>query len=195
MKRIAAAYSTIPWTNAGTGPCLNTALDALPEEDRRGLVQLAGRAAWARRAPRRAARARSRSRAARPSSRSRPRSTASIAATPKRVPSTRSYASGVPPRWTWPRIVMRDSKPVRSSISARACTAMPPSRTWPNASVAPPNSVTDVAVLRRRALGDDDDRERARRSSWRWRMRSQTSSMSNGRSGTRITSAPPAIPE
>src|SRR3954465_9510174 len=39
MKRMAAAYSTIPWTNAGTGPCLNTARKLLPEEDRRRLVQ------------------------------------------------------------------------------------------------------------------------------------------------------------
>ena len=30
--------------------------------------------------------------------------------------------------------------------------------------------------------------------SWRWVMWSQTSSMSNGRSGTRMTSAPPAMP-
>src|SRR3954447_959413 len=39
MNRMAAAYSTIPWTNAGTGPCLNTARKLLPEEDRRRLVQ------------------------------------------------------------------------------------------------------------------------------------------------------------
>src|SRR3954464_14442474 len=39
MKRMAAAYSTIPWTNAGTGPCLNTSRKLLPEEHRRGLVQ------------------------------------------------------------------------------------------------------------------------------------------------------------
>src|SRR5215216_3378805 len=32
MKRIAAAYSISPWTNAGTGPCLNTA-ETLSEED------------------------------------------------------------------------------------------------------------------------------------------------------------------
>ena len=35
--------------------------------------------------------------------------TASAAATPKRVASTRSNAVGVPPRWTWPRIVIRVS--------------------------------------------------------------------------------------
>src|SRR4051794_17394952 len=39
MNRMAAAYSTIPWTNAGTGPCLNTAWTLLPEEHRRGLVE------------------------------------------------------------------------------------------------------------------------------------------------------------
>src|SRR3954449_2555360 len=39
MNRMAAAYSTIPWTNAGTGPCLNTAWTPLPAEHGRGLVQ------------------------------------------------------------------------------------------------------------------------------------------------------------
>ena len=90
---------------------------------------------------------------------------------------------------------MRDSKPVRSSISRSSCDgdAAEPhvaERVRPAAELG-----LDLAVLRRRALGDDDDRERVRRCSWRWRRRSQTSSMSNGRSGTRITSAPPAIPE
>src|SRR3954454_3101735 len=38
MNRIAARYSMIPCTNAGTGPCLNTG-GTLPEEDRRGLEE------------------------------------------------------------------------------------------------------------------------------------------------------------
>ena len=54
---------------------------------------------------------------------------------------------------------MRVSKPVRSSISFSSVTAMPPRRTWPNASVCCVLG-DDVAVLGRRALGDDDDRER-----------------------------------
>ena len=58
----------------------------------------------------------------------RPSSTASIARTPKRVASTRSYAVGVPPRWTWPRIVMRVSNPVRASISRSSATPIPPRR-------------------------------------------------------------------
>ena len=59
------------------------------------------------------------------------RATASVAATPKRVASTRSKATGVPPRWTWPRIVVRVSMPVRFSSSAATTWAMPPRRRWP----------------------------------------------------------------
>ena len=55
--------------------------------------------------------------------------TASTAAMPKRVARMRSYAVGVPPRRTWPRIVTRVSKPVRFSISSASVLAMPPSRT------------------------------------------------------------------
>ena len=89
---------------------------------------------------------------------------------------------------------MRDSYPVRSSISCSSMMPIPPRRTWPNASVVLVLG-EQVAVLGRGALGDDDDRERAaalRGGGW---MCSQTSSMSNGRSGIRITSAPPAMPE
>ena len=53
---------------------------------------------------------------------------------PKRVARTRSYAVGVPPRSTWPRIVTRVSKPVRRSISSATTLLMPPRRTWPNSS-------------------------------------------------------------
>ena len=51
-----------------------------------------------------------------------------------------------------------------------------------------------AAVLARGALGDDDDRERRARSRGGAGGASHTSSMSNGRSGIRITSAPPAMP-
>ena len=69
---------------------------------------------------------------------------------------------------------------------------MPPSRWWPNASVPAcwlqtwpslgiaPSETTTIENVRPRA--------------WRRRTWSHTCSMSNGRSGTRITSAPPAIP-
>ena len=89
---------------------------------------------------------------------------------------------------------MRDSKPVRSSIAFSSATAMPPSRTWPNASVAPPNSETMSPSLgvAPSATTTIENVEPAR---WRRWISEQTSSMSNGRSGTRITSAPPAIPE
>ena len=55
-----------------------------------------------------------------------------MAATPNRVASTRSNAVGVPPRWTWPRIVTRVSKPVRCSISSASMLPIPPRRAWPN---------------------------------------------------------------
>ena len=51
--------------------------------------------------------------------------TAATAATPKRVASTRSKAVGVPPRWMWPRVVTRASKPVRRSISSASQVADP----------------------------------------------------------------------
>ena len=88
---------------------------------------------------------------------------------------------------------MRDSKPVRCSISRSSSTAMPPRRAWPNASVPPcwlqtspsfgvaPSATTTI--------------ENVAPLDWRRTSRSQTSSRSNGRSGTRITSAPPAMPE
>jgi hypothetical protein len=57
-----------------------------------------------------------------------------MAAMPKRVARMRSKAVGVPPRWTWPRIVTRVSNPVRSSMSRATRLPMPPSRTWPKAS-------------------------------------------------------------
>ena len=71
---------------------------------------------------------------------------------------------------------------------------MPPSRTWPKASVPPPNSdwtSPSFGVAPSATTTIENEWPFL----WRLRTRSQTSSMSNGRSGTRITSAPPAIPE
>ena len=88
---------------------------------------------------------------------------------------------------------MRASNPVRCSISRSSWIAMPPSRTCPNESVVSnsdcsppsfgvaPSATTTIEKLRPWA--------------WRRRSRSHTSSMSNGRSGTSTTSAPPARPE
>ena len=88
---------------------------------------------------------------------------------------------------------MRASKPVRCSISRSSWIAIPPSRTWPNASVVsnsdsswPSSGVAPSATT---------TIEKLRPCAWRRRSRSQTSSMSNGRSGTSTTSAPPARPE
>ena len=80
-----------------------------------------------------------------------------MAATPKRVDSTRSNAVGVPPRCTWPSITTRVSNPVRSPISRAMTSAIPPRRTWPNWSY---DLLLDVerAGDRLGALGDDDDR-------------------------------------
>ena len=44
-----------------------------------------------------------------------PACAASAALTPNRVASTRSYAVGVPPRWTWPSTVTRTSLLIRFS--------------------------------------------------------------------------------
>ena len=121
-------------------------------------------------------------------------------AAPRRSPRRRSASrargrrrSGVPPRCTWPRIVMRDSNPVRSSISRSSWIAMPPSRTCPNASLVS-NSDSSSPSLGV-APSATTTIEKLRPCAWRRRRRSQTSSMSNGRSGTSTTSAPPAMPE
>ena len=80
-----------------------------------------------------------------------------MAATPNRVDSTRSNAVGVPPRWTWPSSTTRVSNPVRRPISSATMSPMPPRRTWPNWSTLRSPTSSD-ALLRHRALGDDDDR-------------------------------------
>ena len=87
-----------------------------------------------------------------------PRCAASTACQPKRVASTRSYAVGVPPRWTWPRMTGRASLPRRCSSSTASRLPIPAKRSWPYWSI--------VALLVRHralggvgALGDADDRE------------------------------------
>ncbi len=77
---------------------------------------------------------------------------------PKRVASTRSYAVGVPPRSTCPRIVTRVSNPVRRSISGARSLLIPPRRTWPNSSASADWSAI-VPSTGTRAFGDDHDRE------------------------------------
>ena len=54
--------------------------------------------------------------------------------------------------------------------------------------------VVDSVPARGVAPSDTTTIENVRPLAWRRRMWPQTSSMSNGRSGTRITSPPPAIP-
>ena len=128
-----------------------------------------------------------------------PSCTASTAATPKRVARTRSKADGVPPRWMWPRMVTRASKPVRRSISSASQAPIPPRRAWPNWSTRCPRAWPRRADS---ASGpsagtapsatttiDENWPPRCRRCS-----RSHTASTSKGTSGTRISAAPPAIP-
>src|SRR4051812_13166677 len=121
------------------------------------------------------------------------RATMSAAWTPKRVASTRSNAVGVPPRWMWPSTVERVSKPVAFSINSAICCPIPPSRMWPNSSSfslifdSPAASLAPSATT---TMEKFTSRVLCRRV-----MCSQTRSISMGRSGMRITSAPPAMPE
>ncbi|CAM5292879.1 hypothetical protein SVIOM74S_10103 [Streptomyces violarus] len=57
-----------------------------------------------------------------------------MACSPKRVASQRSKALGVPPRWMWPRTVVRASLPVRFSISLASHSPTPESRACPKES-------------------------------------------------------------
>ena len=77
--------------------------------------------------------------------------------TPYRVDSTRSYAVGVPPRWTWPSCTTRASKPVRSPIASAMRVATPPSTHVPEL-VVRFRLHLERAGLRLGTLGDDDDR-------------------------------------
>ena len=122
-----------------------------------------------------------------------PSCAASIAATPKRVASTRSNAVGVPPRWMWPR-----TDGAGLEAGPLLDLALEPLADAAEADVAElvRLALGDLhrALRGHRALGDDDDREEPPRA-WRRRISRQTSSMSNGCSGIRITSPPPASPE
>ena len=71
---------------------------------------------------------------------------------------------------------------------------MPPRRTWPNSSTSPLCTAI-VPSRRHRALGDHHDREARHRRRGDAASGAHTPSMSNGCSGTRTTSAPPAMPE
>ena len=153
-----------------------------------------GRAASARAAPPRARPRRSRCRAAPTITPKRPAATASSAATPKRVASTRSKAIGRAAALHVAEDRDAGLEAGARSISPSSVTPMPPRRAWPNASVAVSARVSQRALARRRALGDDDDREAAARARGGGAGARTTSSMSNGRSGTRIASAPPAMP-
>ena len=96
--------------------------------------------------------------AGRPCFPSRPSAAASAAAMPKRVASTRSNAVGVPPRWTWPRIVTRVSNPVRPSISEASSVddATEPLVTEPVHSRT--RACSSVPSAGHRAFGDHHDR-------------------------------------
>ncbi len=70
---------------------------------------------------------------------------------------------------------------------------MPPRRTWPNSSCSLLCSVSVPS----RGTAPSATTTIEKLAPWRWRcsMRAHTSAMSNGTSGTRTTSAPPAMPE
>ena len=70
---------------------------------------------------------------------------------------------------------------------------MPPRRSWPNASL-PALWVLSPLPSAGVAPSETTTIEKVRPLSWRRSSDSQTASMSNGRSGTRIASAPPASP-
>ena len=86
----------------------------------------------------------------------------------------------------------RDSNPVRFSISSATTLPMPPRRTWPNWSTSPDvrASVPSLGVAPSATTTIEAKRPF---SCLRLRL-SDTSSMSKGSSGMRISAAPPAIP-
>lgn len=85
-----------------------------------------------------------------------PSRTASTACRPKRVASQRSKALGVPPRWTWPRTVVRASWPVRLYLGGEPFAD--PREPGVAEGVARTVLEHRVAVLGHRPLGDDHDR-------------------------------------
>ena len=92
-----------------------------------------------------------------------------------------------------PSTVARASKPVRCSISRSSRWPIPPRRAWPNSSAAP--STVSIVPSLGTAPSATTTIEKKRPREWRRRISRTTSSMSKGRSGIRITSAPPARPE
>ena len=126
--------------------------------------------------------------------RSRPSCTASIASSPKRVARIRSNAVGVPPRRTWPR--MRDARLVAGALPrSRVCSgaADPAEAHVPELVDAGALDGEARALTGSRPSATTTIEKLAPRACRCW-SRSQTSSMSNGVSGTRMTSAPPASP-
>ena len=121
-----------------------------------------------------------------------PSCTASMAAMPNRVASTRSKAVGVPPRCTWPRIVTRDSNPVRLLDLARE-QVRDPAEALVTVDVDLAFGDRDRPGLWDRPFGDDDDRGPAP-DLMAVDETAQIESMSKGSSGMMISAAPPAMP-
>ena len=115
---------------------------------------------------------------------------------PKRVASTRSCAVGEPPRWMWPSIVTRVSKPVRRSISrrergadaAQAGVAERVDRRCDATRATRRSSNVSGVALATTTI------EKSLPLAWRCSISSQQRSTVSGSSGIRITSAPPAMP-
>src|SRR5215208_1111247 len=159
MNRMAAAYSTIPWTNAGTGPCLNTAWTLLPEEHGRGLVQA------------RVEQLRLRQRLVErdeldlgPAQRDHLPEVALVRGVDRRHPEARPEYAVVGQRRAAALHVAED-RHARLEAGALLDLALELHRDAAEPHVAervrPAAELRlDLAVLRRRALGDDDDRER-----------------------------------
>lgn len=118
--------------------------------------------------------------------------TQSTACSPNRVASQRSKALGVPPRWTWPRTVVRASLPVRLSISLASHSPTPESRTCPKESSDPSLSTMSpsfgMAPSATTTIGAYDARKREV-------TQAQTCSTSKRCSGMRMTLAPLTRPE
>ena len=121
-----------------------------------------------------------------------PRCTSSTALPPNRVASTRSKLVGAPPRCRWPSTTDRVSFPVspRERLAHLRADAAEPLGGAPVRRL----DQRQRAALRKRAFGDDDDAElRAPLVALAQPLRRRCA-MSNGISGIRIASAPPATP-
>ena len=118
--------------------------------------------------------------------------TRSTAPMPKRVESTRSVAVGAPPRWMWPRMVLRVSMPVISSISRVTHSPMPPRRGRPDASTpASASGSSWPSGTKPSATTTSGERPR----SWTCCTHSATWDIGVRTSGMRIAWAPAAMPE